>query len=58
MMSPLEEVKYQIVLSYARGIISKDELKELLGGILEDIDFIIDKTKRDLLKAEELAKEL
>lgn len=58
-MTPhLEERIYQIVLAYVRGIISKDELKELLGEVAEDIDFIIDKTKKDLLKAEELAREL
>jgi len=30
----------------------------VFGEIAEDIDFIVDKTKKDLLKAEELAKEM
>lgn len=54
----LEEMRYQIILAYIRGNITKEELKEVFGEIAEDIDFIIDKTKKDLLKAEELAKEM
>jgi len=54
----LEEMRYQIILAYIRGIITKDELREVFGEMTEDIDFIIDKTKKDLLKAEELAKEM
>lgn len=50
------ELKSQMVLEYIKGNITKGELRELFGDLADDIDFIVSKTKRDLIKAHELAK--
>jgi hypothetical protein len=50
------ELKSQIVLEYMKGNLTKGELKELFGDFANEIDFIIDKTKKDLTTAHELAK--
>jgi len=51
-----EELKSQIVLEYTKGNITKSELRELLGDLANDIDFIVKKTKNNLATAHELAK--
>ncbi|MCS4541322.1 MAG: hypothetical protein HY929_03215 [Euryarchaeota archaeon] len=52
----VEDLKSQIVLEYTKGNLTKEELKELFGKTAEDIDFIVKKTRKDLLKARKLAK--
>ena len=52
----VEDFKSQIVAEYMKGNLTKKELTELFGKTAEDIDFIIDKTKKDFLKAKKLAK--
>jgi hypothetical protein len=53
------DMKNQIVLEYLRGNLTKKELKQLFGKKLADnIDFVIEKVKKDLLKAKEVAKAL
>ncbi len=47
----VEDLKSQIVFEYMKGNLTKKELKELFGKSAEDIDFIIEKTRKDLLKA-------
>ena len=54
----LEDMKYQLVLEYMRGTISKEELEEVFGEMVEDVDFTIKKVKEDFVKAEELAEQL
>ena len=50
------EFKSQIVLEYMKGNLTKAELKELFGDFANDIDFVVNKTKKDLETAHELAK--
>jgi hypothetical protein len=50
------ELKSQIVLEYMKGNITKGELGELFGDLAEDIDFIVNKTRKDLVAARKLAK--
>jgi len=52
----VEDLKSQIVLEYTKGNLTKKELKELFGKTAEDIDFIIEKTRKDFLRAKKLAK--
>ncbi len=52
----VEDLKSQIVLEYMKGDLTKEELTELFGKTAEDIDFIIEKTKKDFIKAKKLAK--
>jgi len=52
----VEDFKSQIVAEYMKGNLTKKELTELFGKTAEDIDFIIEKTKKDFLKAKKLAK--
>lgn len=52
----VEDLKSQIVLEYMKGNLTKEELTELFGKTAEDIDFIIEKTKKDFVKAKKLAK--
>ncbi len=51
----IEDLKSQIVLEYMKGTLTKEELTELFGKNADDIDFIIEKTREDLLKAKRLA---
>ncbi|KCZ71945.1 hypothetical protein ANME2D_02002 [Candidatus Methanoperedens nitroreducens] len=51
----IEDLKSQIVLEYMKGNLTKEELTELFGKTAEDIDFIIEKTRKDFLKAKKLA---
>ncbi|MDW7727687.1 MAG: hypothetical protein SCH70_11370 [Candidatus Methanoperedens sp.] len=51
----IEDLKSQIVLEYMKGNLTKVELTELFGKTAEDIDFIIEKTRKDFLKAKKLA---
>jgi len=47
-----EDLKSQIIIEYTKGNLTKDELEELFGKeITADIDFIVQKTKKDLLEA-------
>jgi len=51
----VEDLKNQIVLEYLKGNLTRKELEQIFGGKLtEDIDFVIDKTRRDILKAKKL----
>lgn len=52
----VEDLKSQIVLEYMKGNLTKEELTELFGKTAEDIDFIIERTKKDFTKAKKLAK--
>jgi len=52
----VEDLKSQIVLEYTKGNLTKKELKELFGKTAEDVDFIIEKTRKDFLRAKKLAK--
>lgn len=51
----VEDLKSQIVLEYMRGNLSREEITELLGKTAEDIDFIIEKTRKDFTRAKKLA---
>lgn len=52
-----EDLKSQIIMEYAKGNLTKEELEELFGKeMVADVDFVVQKTKRDLLKAKKLAK--
>ncbi len=52
-----EDLKSQIVMEYSKGNLTREEIEELFGkDMVGDIDFIIQKTKKDLLKAKDLAK--
>lgn len=51
----VEDLKSQIVLEYMKGNLTKKELTELFGKAAEDIDFIIEKTRKDFAKAKKLA---
>ncbi|MBE0428241.1 MAG: hypothetical protein IBX72_16605 [Nitrospirae bacterium] len=51
----IEDLKSQIVLEYMKGNLTKVELTELFGKTAEDIDFIIEQTRKDFLKAKKLA---
>lgn len=51
----VEDLKSQIVLEYMKGNLTKKELRELFGKTAEDIDFIIEMTRKDFLKAKKLA---
>lgn len=54
----VEDLRYQIVLEYYRGNLTKEELKELFGEkIAENIDFIDAEMRREIKKAEEMVKE-
>ncbi len=52
----VDDLKSQIVLEYMKGNLTKKELTELFGKTAEDIDFVIDKTRKDMLKAKKLAR--
>jgi hypothetical protein len=52
----VDDLRSQIVLEYMRGNLTKKELRELFGKTAEDIDFIVEKTRKDLLKAKKPAK--
>ena len=52
----VEDLKSQIVLEYTKGNLTKKELKELFGKTAEDIDFIVEQTRKDFLRAKKLAK--
>lgn len=52
----VDDLKSQIVLEYMKGNLTKRELTELFGKTAEDIDFVIDKTRKDVLKAKKLAR--
>jgi len=52
----VEDLKSQIVVEYMKGNLTKEELTELFGKTAEDIEFIIEKTRKDFLKAKKLAK--
>ncbi len=54
----VDDLKSQIVLEYMKGNLTKKELTELFGKAAEDIDFIVEKTRKDMLKAKKLAKQL
>lgn len=54
----IEDLKYQIVLEYMKRTISREELDRVFGDLAEDVDFVIEKTKEDFIKAKELAKKL
>jgi len=55
----VEDLRYQIVLEYYRGNLTKEELKELFGEkIAENIDFIDAEMRREAKKAEEMVKEM
>ncbi len=54
----VDDLKSQIVFEYMKGNLTKKELIELFGKTAEDIDFIVEKTKKDLLKAKKLSKQL
>ncbi|MDI6856594.1 MAG: hypothetical protein QMD21_07435 [Candidatus Thermoplasmatota archaeon] len=55
----INDLKYQIVTAYLKGELLRDELEELFGeSLAKDIDFIIEKTRKDLLKSEKIAKQL
>ncbi len=52
-----EDLKSQIIMEYAKGNLTKEELEELFGkAIVADVDFIVKKVKKDLLTARKLAK--
>lgn len=50
----VEDLKSQIVLEYMKGNLTKKELTELFGKTAEDIDFIIKKPVKILLKQKSL----
>ena len=53
----VEDLRYQIVLEYYRGNLTKEELKELFGEeIAENIDFIDAEMRREIKKAEEMMR--
>lgn len=52
----LEKHKSFIALEYMKGRISKNDLNKILGKEAEDIDFIIQETKKDFEDAKKLAK--
>lgn len=54
----IEDLKYQIVLEYMKGTISREELDCVFGDLAEDVDFVVEKTKEDFIKAKELASKL
>lgn len=52
-----EDLRYQIILAYLKREVGREELKEIFGDeVAGDIEFVAEKTKKDLLKSEELAK--
>lgn len=50
------ELKSQMVLEYMKGNITKGELAELFGDFADEIAFIVNKTRKDLATAQELAE--
>jgi hypothetical protein len=52
-----EDLKSQIVLEYMKGNLSREEITDLLGKTVEDIDFIIEKTRKDFTRAKKLAQQ-
>jgi len=53
----VEDLKSQIVLEYMKGNLSRKEITELIGKTAEDIDFIIEKTRKDFSSAKKLARQ-
>lgn len=53
----VEDLKSQIVLEYMKGNLTKEELTELFGEAAHDIDFIIEKIRKDFKRAGNLAKQ-
>lgn len=54
----IEDMRYQIILEYMRGNITRKELEKIFGDLVDDIDFIIEKVEEDFLKAEKLAEKI
>lgn len=53
---PRNDLVKLIKKAQREGILPKEELTELFGKTAEDIDFIIEKTRKDFAKAKKLAK--
>lgn len=53
-----ENMKYQIVMAYLKGTIDRQELEEVFGEMSNDVDFVIEKVRKDFVKSEELSKKV